>query len=97
MSANSVLPPLSTTTRPERSEYFAGIARNELSECQSWLPRLNSRRRSSRASGLLSCPRFETSSISGLSRCSCGLRDVAAGGVLDFAEIAAKTRSAARR
>ncbi len=35
MSANSVLPPQDGIARPDSSEYFAGGARNELSECQS--------------------------------------------------------------
>src|SRR5262249_14505774 len=48
MSANSVLPPAGFTTRADSSEYFAGVARNELSECQSMLPRLKSRTRDSR-------------------------------------------------
>ncbi len=68
MSANSVWPPLSATLRPESRENFDGIARNELSECHSRLPRLNSRVRSSRASGLPSLPRLDTSAMSVLSR-----------------------------
>src|SRR5207249_170727 len=57
MSANSVLPPTGFTTRAESSEYFAGMGRNELSECQSMLPRLNRRTRDSRSSGrLMSMP-----------------------------------------
>ena len=52
MSANSVLPPWLATVRAERIEYFAGMARNELSECHSRLPRLNMRRRSSRGERL---------------------------------------------
>jgi len=51
MSANSVCPPRSTTIRPDSSEYFAGTARYELSECPSRSPRLNIRRRLSLASG----------------------------------------------
>ncbi len=54
--------------RAESSENFAGIARYELSECQSSLPRLNMRRRSSRASTLLSLSRFEMSAMSKDSR-----------------------------
>src|ERR1700754_3092755 len=41
MSANSVLPPFGLTTRADSSENFAGIGRNELSECHRQLPRLN--------------------------------------------------------
>ena len=41
MSANSVLPPFGFTTRADSSENFAGIGRNELSECHRQLPRLN--------------------------------------------------------
>src|SRR5487761_1897737 len=48
MSANSVLPPADGITRADSSEYFAGTALNELSECHSRLPSENSRRRSSR-------------------------------------------------
>jgi hypothetical protein len=35
--------------RADSSEYFAGTALNDESECHSRLPRLNARRRSSRA------------------------------------------------
>src|SRR5919206_392137 len=72
MSAYSVLPPTGFTTRAERSEYFAGIARNELSECHSMLPRLKRRCRESRSSGAPSRPRFETSFIPTWSRRSSG-------------------------
>ena len=61
MSANSVLPPLGFTTRADNSENFAGIGRNELSECHRQLPRLNRWVRLSRGSGLPSLPRLETS------------------------------------
>ncbi len=88
MSANSVSPPLGFTTRAESSEYFAGIARNELSECQSMLPRLNMRWRLSRGSGLPSLPRFDTSFMPLESRLSSGLGDVAAARVLQRAEVA---------
>src|SRR5216683_3753259 len=43
------------------SEYFAGTGLNELSECHRRLPMANSRRRSSRANGVLSLSRLETS------------------------------------
>ena len=61
MSANSVLPPFDGIERACSSEYFAGTTLNELSECQSRLPMANRRRRSSRANGLLSLSRLETS------------------------------------
>ena len=61
MSANSVLPPFDGTLRACSSEYFAGIALNELSECHRRLPIENSRRRSSRAIGRLCWSRLETS------------------------------------
>ena len=61
MSANSVLPPTGFTTRADRIEYFAGMARYELSECQSMLPRLNARWRESSGSGRPSLPRLDTS------------------------------------
>src|SRR5260370_36537582 len=51
MSANSVLPPFDGTLRACSSEYFAGIALNELSECHRRLPMADSRRRASRADG----------------------------------------------
>ena len=38
------------SSRADSSEHFAGMRLNELSVCQSWLPRLNRLRRSSRAS-----------------------------------------------
>ena len=72
MSANSVLPPAVATVRAERIEYFAGIARKDESECHSRLPRLNMRRRSSRASGLPSLSRFDTSIMPDFRRSSCG-------------------------
>ena len=76
--------------RADSSEYFAGTALNELSECHSRLPRLNSRRRSSRASSLLSLSRLETSlHVHATSRRSCALRDVA-GRLLQRAEVAAE-------
>src|SRR3977135_4368416 len=52
MSANSVLPPVGLTTRADSSENFAGMGRNELSECHRQLPRLNRCVRLSFASGL---------------------------------------------
>src|ERR1700741_4079734 len=61
MYANSVLPPLDGTLRACSSEYLAGIALNELSECQRRLPSANSRRRSSRAKTLWSLSRLDTS------------------------------------
>ncbi len=61
MSANSVLPPADGMRRADSSENFAGTALNELSECHSRLPRLNSRRRSSRASTWLFLSRLEMS------------------------------------
>src|SRR5262245_51124826 len=72
MSANSVLPPTGFTTLADRSEYFAGIGRNELSECQSMFPRLNSRTRDSRDSGWPSRPRFDTSFMPTWRRLSSG-------------------------
>ena len=88
MSANSVLPPFAFTTRADSSEYLAGIARNELSECHSMLPRLNSRWRLSRGSGLPSLPRLETSFMPVGQALVLRLGDVAAARVLDVAEIA---------
>src|SRR5882724_4785134 len=73
MSANSVLPPVGLTTRADSSEYFAGTARNELSECQSMFPRLNRRARASRGSGWPSRPRLETSFMPIWRRLSSGL------------------------
>src|SRR5262249_55467529 len=61
MSANSVLPPLDVTLRALSSEYLAGTTLNELSECHSRLPMEKSRRRSSRANGLWSLSRLDTS------------------------------------
>src|SRR2546427_7278912 len=52
MSANSVLPPLEGMLRAWRSEYFAGITLNELSECQRRLAVAESRRRASPADTL---------------------------------------------
>src|ERR1700730_5001258 len=55
-SANSVSPPPigpgDGTSRAESSEHFAGTRLNELSVCQSWLPRLNRLRRS-RCAGVI--------------------------------------------
>ena len=73
MSANSVSPPLLFTVRADSSEYLAGMARNELSECHSRLPRLNRRCRLSRASGLPSLPRLDTSFMPVVRRRSAGL------------------------
>src|SRR5438552_17789470 len=73
MSANSVLPPFGFTTRADSSENFAGIGRNELSECHRQLPRLNRCARSSFFIGLPSLPRFETSFSPVCSRESSGL------------------------
>ena len=73
MSANSVLPPEGCTTRADSSEYLAGIARNELSECHSRLPRLNRCTRESRSSGAPSLPRLDTSFMPSGSRLSSGL------------------------
>src|SRR6185369_12630517 len=73
MSANSVLPPFGFTTRADSSENFAGIGRNELSECHRQLPRLNRLTRLSRGSGLPSLPRLETSFRPVWSRESSGL------------------------
>ncbi len=73
MSANSVFPPVGFTMRAESSEYLAGIARNELSECQSMLPRLNKRTRESRSRGRPSRPRLETSFMPTGRRLSSGL------------------------
>src|SRR5476651_670521 len=61
MSANSVLPPSGGILRADRSEYFAGTSLKELSECQSWLPSPNRRRRSSRGSTSLFLSRLEMS------------------------------------
>src|SRR5262245_22092494 len=72
MSANSVLPPAGLTTRADSSEYFAGITRNELSECQSRLPRLNRCTRESRSRGRPSRPRLETSFMPTANRRSSG-------------------------
>ena len=88
MSANSVLPPFGFTTRADSSENFAGIARNELSECHRRLPRLNRRRRSSRRSGLPSLPRLETSFEAGRQPVVLRPGHGAAARVLDLAEIA---------
>src|SRR4029453_105634 len=49
MYANSVFPPFDGMARACRSEYFAGITLNELSECHRRLPMAKSRRRASRA------------------------------------------------
>src|SRR6266853_1035901 len=73
MSAYSVLPPTGFTTRAESSEYLAGMGRNELSECQSMLPRLNARWRESRSIGRPSLPRLDTSFIPTCSRRSAGV------------------------
>ena len=61
MSANCVLPPFDGMLRACSSEYFAGVTLNELSECHRRLPMANSRRRSSRANGVLFLSRLETS------------------------------------
>ena len=76
--------------RPDSSEYFAGIALNELSECHSRLPRLYSRRRLSRASGWLSLSRLDTSANAGSQPQLAGLADAGAAGVLQLAEVAAE-------
>src|SRR5260221_13022118 len=47
MSANSVLAPQDGITRPDSSEYLAGVGRNELSECHSRSPSLKNHTRSS--------------------------------------------------
>src|SRR6266545_2372561 len=73
MSANSVFPPFGFTTRADSREYLAGMARNELSECQSMLPRLNARSREARSSGRPSLPRLETSFMPTCRRLSSGL------------------------
>ncbi len=72
MSANSVLPSASGICRADRSEYLAGTSLNELSECQSMLPKPNRRRRSSRASTWLFLSRLEMSFSSMLTRRSSG-------------------------
>ena len=90
MSANSVLPPIGFTTRAESREYLAGIARNELSECQSMLPRLNRRWREARSSGRPSRPRLDTSFMPDLEALVLGLGDVAAAGILQGAEVPAE-------
>jgi len=69
-----VLPPRDGTLRACRSEYFAGIALNELSECHSRLPRANSRRRSSRAKTFWCLSRLDTSANVVGSRSSSGAR-----------------------
>src|SRR5882757_5579706 len=73
MSANSVLPPFGFTMRADSSENFAGIGRNELSECHRQLPRLNRCARWPFGSGLPSLPRLETSFRPVWSRESSGL------------------------
>ena len=74
MSANSVLAPQEGMMRPESSEYFAGIGRKELSECQSRSPSLKNQTRSS-ADMMLPCrSRLEKSAMPGPSRCSSRLR-----------------------
>src|SRR5713101_3198063 len=73
MSANSVLPPVGFTTRAESRAYLAGIARNELSECQSMLPRLNRRWREARSRGRPSRPRLDRSFMPTWRRLSSGL------------------------
>src|SRR5215831_12678493 len=75
MSANSVLPPLDVTLRACSSEYLAGTTLNELSECHSRLPMEKRRRRSSRAKGLLSLSRLDTSAKVVGRRYSCGARN----------------------
>ena len=72
MSANSVSPPSGGMTRACSIEYLAGVALKLLSLCQSWLPRLNMRRRSSAASRVPSVSMFEMSFICWcLRRCLC--------------------------
>src|ERR1700745_4080818 len=88
MSANSVLPPLGFTTRADNSENFAGIGRNELSECHRQLPRLNRKARLSRGRGFPS--RAEVgASVEAVSREPRILRldDIAATRILALAEI----------
>ena len=70
MSANSVSAPQDGMTRPDRSEYFAGIGRNELSECQSRSPSLKNHTRSSADMMLPSLSRLEKSMMPGPSRVS---------------------------
>ena len=74
MSANSVSAPQLGMTRPESSEYFAGIGRNELSECHSRSPSLKNQMRSSAERMLPSLSRLEKSAMPGPSRCSWGRR-----------------------
>ena len=91
MSANSVLPPVPGTLRADNNEYFAGIARNDASECHSRLPRAVSRIRSDAARNLPSRSRLEMSAISICgSRRSSGFAHLGAGGDFQFAEIPAE-------
>ena len=90
MSANSVLPPTGFTTRAESREYLAGIARNELSECQSMLPRLNRRWREARSQGPAVAPEVGHVAHAYLESPVFRLGDVAASGVLQDAEMEAE-------
>ena len=88
MSANSVLPPFDGMIRACSSEYLAGVALNELSECHRRLPIANSRRRSSRANGLLCWSRLETSAKVVGRRYSSGRAQARPDRQLDLAETA---------
>ena len=61
MCANSVLPPRDGIRTARRSEYFAGSALNDESECHSRLPIAKRRLRSSAPNGLLLPSRLDTS------------------------------------
>ena len=86
MSANCVLPPFDGMLMACSSEYFAGTALNELSECHRRLPMANSRRRSSRAYGVLFLSRLETSAKVVGRRVLVGRAQAGADGVLDLAQ-----------
>src|SRR4030081_2480579 len=87
MSANSVLPPFGFTMRADSSENFAGIGRNELSECHRQLPRLNRWTRLSGGSGFPAFAEIGNVVQPGRQPRILRLHDIAAARILALAEI----------
>ena len=76
--------------RADSNEYFAGMARNEASECHSRLPSAIRRTRSSAARSLLSRSRLEMSAISSFRRRSSGLLISPPEEIFQFSEVSAE-------
>ena len=91
MSANSVLAPQDGMTRPDNSEYLAGIGRKELSECHSRSPSLKNHTRSWSDMILPDLSRLEKSAMPAPSREFLAFADVASGVVaLELAKMPGK-------